>query len=189
MELEVYRMDWFPALMTLVGVLVGVAIQEYRIRRERKDKYKDMAFEKRLEAHQEIYYRIIGLGELMSPGKLMKEAGAKAFHKELLEFTKCVARNALYLARDCRREIVVFLEYARKTGNNYADEEWVKSVNVKEEMDKLLHNMRIVMNSVERGVGVEYLPEEKTRLEASFMQGMREELLDKAERLASKRKE
>ena len=35
-------MDWFPAVMTLIGVLVGVGIQEIRIWRERTDKYKDI---------------------------------------------------------------------------------------------------------------------------------------------------
>jgi hypothetical protein len=31
-------MDWFSAVMGLVGVLLGVAIQEFRFWRERKDK-------------------------------------------------------------------------------------------------------------------------------------------------------
>ena len=49
-------MDWFPAVMTLVGVLIGVGIQELRFWHERKDKYKDMVFEKRLAAYQGAYY-------------------------------------------------------------------------------------------------------------------------------------
>jgi hypothetical protein len=182
-------MDWFTPFVGFLGLAIGLGYQEYRIRRERKDKYKDMIFEKRLDAHQEIYCRLKGLLEFMSPDKLMKEGGAKVLRKELLECAKCVDRNALYLARDCRREIIVFLDYARKKGNRYVDEEWVKSVDVKREMGELIHSMRAVLDSVERGVGVEYLPEAKTRLEDSFMQELHEELLDKAERLASKRKE
>lgn len=182
-------MDWFPAVMTLVGVLVGVAIKEYGIRRERKDKYKDMVFEKRLEAHQEVYCRLIGLLGFISPNRLMEEGGTKALRKELLECTKCVNRNALYLAKDSRRGIVVFLDYARKTGNMYADEEWVKSVDVKKEEDKLLNNMRVVLGSVEKGIGAEYLPEEKTRIEESFREELHDEVLDIAERLARKSKE
>jgi len=182
-------MDWFTPFVGPLGLAIGWVLKEYRIRRERKDKYKDMVFEKRLDAHQEVYCRIKGLLESMSPDKLVKEGGAKALRKELLECAKCVDRNALYLARDCRRGIIVFLDYAREKGNRYVDEEWVKGIDVKKEMDELIHNMRVVLDSVERGVGVEYLPEEKKRLEDSFMQILHEELLDKAERLASRGKE
>lgn len=71
-------MDWFPAVMTLIGVLVGVGIQELRIWRERKDKYKDMVFEKRLDAHQEGHYRIAKLVMAMMPNQIMKGGGFKS---------------------------------------------------------------------------------------------------------------
>ena len=182
-------MDWFTPLVGAIGLLIGLGYHEYRIRRERKDKPADMVFERRLDAHQEVYCRLKGLLGFMSPDQLMKEGGTKTLRKELLECCKCVDRNALYLARDCRREIVKFFDYVRKRGNRYEDEEWVKSVDVKKEMDELLHNMTVVLDSVEKGVGVKYLPEEKMRLEESFRQELHDEALDKAERLASKRKE
>jgi hypothetical protein len=182
-------MDWFPAVMALIGAGIAVGAQELRFRRERKDKYKDMVFEKRLDAHQEVYYRLRGLLRFMLPHRLMQEGGVKALGKEISECDKCVARNALYLARDSRREIIMFLEYARKRGKRYIDEEWVKSVNVRKETEELVHNMAEVLNSVEKGIGVKYLPEEKMRLENSFIQEIYDETVDKAERLARKQKE
>lgn len=182
-------MDNITVGIGFAGVVLGALIHGFTTWIERKYKYKDMVFEKRLEAHQEVYCRIKGLLGFMSPDKLKKEGGAKALRKELLECAKCVDRNALYLAKDCRREIIVFFDYARKTGNKYLDEEWVESLDAKKEMNELLHNMRVVLDSVEKGVGVDYLPKEKKRLEDSFIKALHEEALDKAERLASKRKE
>lgn len=182
-------MDWITAFIGLLGVVIGALIQEFRISRERKDKYKDMVFERRLDAHQEVYYRLKGLLLFMVPHRLMQKGGVKDLAKEISECYKCVDRNALYLAKDSRREIIMFVEYARKTGKRYIDAQWVKSVNVKKETEELLHNIAAVLVSVEKGIGVKYLPEEKMRLENSFMQEVLDEAVDEQERLARKQNE
>lgn len=182
-------MDLLAAVMTVVGVLVGVGIQEFRIWRERKDKYKDMVFEKRLDAHQEVFYRLIELLQFILPHRLKQEGGEKALTKKISECHKCVEKNALYLARDSRREIVIFLQYARKKGKRYTDAEWVKSVNVKKETEELVNNVAGVLASVEKGIGVKYLPEEKIRVENSFMKEVLDEAVDEEERLTREQKE
>lgn len=182
-------MDWFTPLVGFLGLAIGYGYQEYRVRRERKDKYKEVVFERRLDAHQEVYCRLKELLGFMLPHRLMQKGGVEALIKEISECYKCMDRNTLYLAKDSRIAAVVFLDYARKKCKRYMDGEWVKSVNVKKEAEELVHNMGAVLRSVEKGIGVEYLPEEKTRVEDSFLQEITEEAVDGAERLARKKKE
>lgn len=181
--------DWFPAVIGLIGVVVGIAAVEIRIWRGQKDKYKDMVFEKRLDAHQEVFCRLHALQQFLLPHRLMKEGGVKALAKEISECNKSVARNALYLAKDSRIEIVMFLRYARNRGKKYTDAEWVRRVNVKKETAELVHNTAVVLGSVERGIGAKYLPGRKIRLEDSLLQEVLDETVEEEEILTSEQKE
>ena len=114
-------MDWVTAVIGLVGVIVGVGIQEFRIWRERKDKYKDMVFEKRLDAHQGAYYWCMTLFELMLPPKLMKDGGVKVAAEETLKATDWLNKNALYLDEDSRVVMNLFFRYISETCYKYLD--------------------------------------------------------------------
>ena len=151
-------MDWFPAVMTLIGVLVGVGIQELRIWRERKDKYKDMVFEKRLDAHQEGYYRITKLLHAMMPSVMMKEEGRKTALEKVVEANEWRDKNALYLTEDPMEKVDDFLEYVADTGCKYVNEKERKNINIEEETMRLIRNIGIVQASIKKGVGVKYLP-------------------------------
>jgi hypothetical protein len=189
-------MDWFPAVMTLVGVLIGVGIQEFRYWHERKDKYKDMVFEKRLEVHQGAYYRCHRLVGFMMPEKLVEDGGIEALADELGEYREWISKNALYLASDSKIKMNMFFHYAFKKGKKYADKEGIKTMNVKEETLELTKNFVEVLASVERGVGVEYLPEENIEIEVSYLQEIfgeavesKERMMDKQRKWAEKQKE
>lgn len=151
-------MDWFAAVMTLIGVLVGVGIQEFRIWRERKEKYKDMVFEKRLDAHQEGYYRVMRLCLAMLPNEIMKEGGSKVAVERLQEAEEWRDKNALYLTEDTMEKIDDLLEYAADTGCKYANEAERKNISIEEETQKVLRNAGIVSASIKKGVGVKHLP-------------------------------
>lgn len=179
-------MDWFPAVMTLAGVLIGVGIQEFRIWRERKDKYKDMIFEKRLEAHQGAHYRCRRLLMFMTPYKLVKDGGVSAALEEMREFSEWLHKNTLYLDIGSRTKISMFLNYLLNTVKKYQDEEWIKNMNVKEETLELHGNMAEVLLSIERGVGVNYLPEEKISIEESSLERIFDEVVEGAEGLVRK---
>lgn len=62
-------MDWITPLVGFLGLAIGFGYQEYKIRHERKDKYKDMVFGKRLESHQGAYYQCHRLVGFMMPEK------------------------------------------------------------------------------------------------------------------------
>ena len=174
-------MDWFPAVMGLVGVALGVGIQEVRIWRERRDKYKDMVFEKRLDAHQDAYYRCHRLARFMMAEKLVEDGGIEALAAELDEYREWISKNALYLAGDSRTKMNMFFYYAFKKGKKYADKEWIKTMNVKEETADLFKNFVEVLVSVERGIDVKYLPEERIQIEVSYLEKIFGEVVEDKE--------
>jgi len=154
-------MDWFPAVMTLVGVLIGVGIQEFRIWRERKEKYMDMVFEKRLEIHQGAYYRCMRLSNIMLPHKLVGVEGLQAAVKELMEAIEWLNMNALYLDEASTAKMNSFLLYLGVTGSKYVylDKTKIKDINLEEETRKILQNRNEVVSKIKKGIGVKYLPE------------------------------
>jgi len=176
-------MDWFPAVMTLVGVLVGLGFQEFRFRRERKDRYKDMIFEKRLEAHQGAYHRCFRLLEFMFPYRLMRGGGEAALLDEMVEYSDWLNKNTLYLDRDSRTKINLLFDYAMTRIEKYRDKEWVANINVKEEMVELSARMVEVVVSISKGVGVEYLPEGKLRIEGGVVQRIVRDAVERMEEM------
>ena len=182
-------MDWFPAVMGLVGVAVGVGIQEFRIWRERKDKYKDMIFEKRLETHQGAYYRCQRLVDFMMPDALVEDEGVKALIDELWEYKEWLDKNTLYLDGDSRAKINMLINYAVRTAKKYRDEEWIKKIDVGKETAQLHKNIVEVLMSIKRGVGVDYLPEEKVQIEDSYLYELFGEVVERAERRVKRKRE
>jgi hypothetical protein len=176
-------MDWFPAVMALVGVLVGVGVQELRLWRERKDKYKDMIFEKRVEAHQGAYYRCYRLQEFLLPYRLVKDGGIKALDGELYRYKDWLNKNALYLDGVSRTKIYMFLYYAVKTGRKYGDRQWIKNMDVREETLALNGNLAETLNSIQKGIGVKYLPEEEIQIEGSLVEGLVGDVVEGMERM------
>jgi len=155
-------MDWFAAVMTLVGVLVGVGVQEFRIWRERKDRYKNMVFQKRLDAHQGAYYWCMRLMTLMRPDRLMREGGVGAAIEKNWEASEWLNKNALYLDKDSRSKMIGFVRYIGETSLKYKDEGWKTDVHIKEETLNVVMRAGEVVTTVEKGIGVDYLPKQKT---------------------------
>ena len=168
-------MDWFPAVMTLVGVLVGMGVQEFRIWREKKDKYKDMVFEKRLDAHQGAYYWVTRLLKLMVPPKLMKDGGAEVAFKETEKANEWLDKNALYLDENSRIKMLNFIIYIHETLRKYEDEEGRSNINIKAETMELYEKSGDLLSNIERGIGVKYLHKQKTSENIEV-----QKLLDKA---------
>lgn len=169
-------MDWFPAVIGLIGVLVGVGIQEFRRWREGKDKYGDMVFEKRLEAHQGAFYWCERLMKSMMPHRLTKTEGIEVVIKEFWEAQEWRIKNELYLDKGSREGLYGFLMYVGKKIAEYGNEEWRSNINVKEETEELLKNSAKVLARIEMGIGFKYLPRQEIPSE-SFE---REKLLDEA---------
>ena len=154
-------MDWLPAVMTLIGVLVGVGIQEIRIWREKKDKYKDMVFEKRLDAHQGAYYWCMRLSGVVMPHSLAKDGGTQPAVKVLGEALEWLDKNALYLDEDSRIKMDALIGDAYGTASRYEDKEGRGNINEGKEERRLSGEIREALASIKTGVGVRYLPERR----------------------------
>ena len=154
-------MDWFSAVMVLIGAGIAVGAQELRIWREKQDKYKDMVFEKRLAAHQDAYYWCVRLFNLMMPNSLMIADGRKNLNKETWKAHEWFTKNALYLDEVSVEKWIDFLEYVKETGQKYESETIRKDISVKEETKELRKNVEEVVAAIRKGVGYKYLPEAK----------------------------
>jgi hypothetical protein len=177
-------MEWFPAVMTLVGVLVGVGIQEVRIQRERRDKYKDMVFERRLDAHQGAFYECMRLINFVRPDSLVIDGGVAKAVKETFEAHEWLNKNALYLDVDSRTKISeLFNSIYEMAFKYYKDDKWRESINIGEETRKLVDKMAEVIGCIQRGIGAEYLPERKGLTESIDTEQRLAELIEAEERL------
>ena len=150
--------DWITPAVGLLGVIVGAGIQEFRFWRERKEKYQSMVFEKRIEAHQGAYYWCMRLLKVIRPHRLMKEGGLEAVHDELWKATEWLNQNTLYLDNNSRDKMAKFFSFISKTCLKYFKEERGK-IDVKKELMLLFENMKEVLSSIEKGIGIKYLPD------------------------------
>ena len=181
-------MDWFTPLVGFLGVGIGFGYQEYRIRRERKDKYKDMVFERRLDAHQGAHYWCERLVKSMMPHRLMKAEGVGVARGELVEAQEWLRKNTLYLDEGSREKLAVFFLYVAKTVMKYKDEGQRKNINVKEEARELSKNAAAVLHRIERGIGCEYLPERKISSEGIDVEQLLDEAVEGMERIIGREK-
>ena len=78
----------------------------------------------------------------MMPEKLVADGGIEALAAELDEYREWISKNALYLAGDSKIKMNMFFYYAFKKGKKYADKEWLKTMNVKEETAELSRRWR-----------------------------------------------
>ena len=183
-------MDWFTPLVGFLGLAIGFGYQEYRIRRERKDKYKDMVFEKRLDAHQGAHYwsrRFLGL---MSPHRLVKEGAVAVVIKEVQEAYEWLTRNELYLDEASSLKMTEFLHYAAETCLRYLEyKKEGKNINVEEETRKLLYNEGVLSASIRKGIGVKYLPEQRISIDTAVVEKSLDEVVGGMEAFMEKEKE
>ncbi len=147
--------EWWVPLVGLFGVFAGVGITEFRLWMERKDRYKIMTFEKRLQVHQEAYRlcmdKAMLLNELHAKGLQASEKFLKS-HNEAKEWLN---HNCLYLdTRSWRAAINAFFA-ASIYGRDIAEQ--------RQTVDKAYEYARSeftkCLSSIAKGVGAKYLPE------------------------------
>lgn len=182
-------MDWIAPVMGLIGVVVGAGIQEFRIWRERKDKYKDMVFEKRLDVHQSANYWCMKLSRLMSPHRIMEDGAIAVVIKEVREASEWLAKNELYLDEESSLKMTEFLKYVCETCLKYSEDKKVgKNINVAEETRKLLDNTIALFSSIRRGIGVKYLPEQRISIENVEVEKSLDKVVEHMEEFMKKQK-
>ncbi len=133
--------EWGIALIGVAGIIVGVLITEVRNWLDRKQRFRVMTFEKRLEAHQKAYYWCQKRNEVLNISENAE------IHKTAREAREWWNANCLFLDAQSRSEMVGLLNLA----HYYADDmKFGKEV---------WPSLRTTLKAIVRGIGVEYLPE------------------------------
>ena len=158
-------MDYIAAIIGFAGVALGALILGITNWLARKDKYKDMVFEKRLDAHQGAHYWCMRLMTVMRPDRITRKGGVAAAVEKNQEALEWLNKNALYLDQDSRLKMVSFVKYIGEASLKYRDEEWRTEVHMKEETLNVVMRAAEAATAVEKGIGVEYLPKQKALTE------------------------
>jgi len=130
------------ALIGFCGVILGIAIQEFRRWRERKEMYHSMIFKERLERHQKAFELCHKLNRVLNTND------SDEIHKVAKEFREWWDKNCFYLDKKSRELIVPLINYA----HTYA--------NKRESGEKVWNILTETLKSLQKGIGVNYLPED-----------------------------
>jgi hypothetical protein len=136
-------MDWLIALFALLGVVLGLGYNEYRNRKEQKDRYRVITFEKRLEAHQKAYYWYHQLNRVLNIGD------SEAIHETTNKAREWWDSNCLFVDANSRREMVRLMNLSHMYANDN-----------KMAQEKIWDYVISTSKAIVLGIGFEYLPEE-----------------------------
>ena len=135
--------EFLGALIGFLGVIIGVAIQEFRRWKERQEFYHSMVFKERLERHQKAFEWCHKLNRVLNSDNATK------INNIAKEFREWWDGNCFYLDEKSRKLIIPLINWS------YAYARGEKSKN------KVWGYLNETLNSLSVGIGVRYLPEMK----------------------------
>jgi hypothetical protein len=147
MQGEATMEGWFPALMTVVGVFVGFGINEYRYRRERKERYQVMTFEKRLTAHQKAFYWCNKLNEALNSNDKDR------IHNTANRAQEWWNGNCLYLDPASRKNMIGLMNLSHMYAQRFNSTNPV----VAQAIGTVWERLQETAKAISDGIGVEYL--------------------------------
>ncbi len=152
--------DWIAPIIGFIGVIIGVAIVEIRLWRERKEKYQVITFEKRLEVHQQAFAWCMKIANLLgqSYGEISRDEAsmfAITLDKLYNEANDWWGNNCLYLDDDSRygmfTAIGLPLDRAEQLVNN------IRETN--EFVQQARDTVKKTIRHITKGIGSEHLPD------------------------------
>ena len=129
------------ALIGFLGVILGVAIQEFRIWRERNEFYHSIIFKERLERHQKAFEWCHKLNVALN------SHNADKINKIARDFRDWWDGNCFYLDEKSRDLIIPLINYAHLYARKETDS------------GKVWDYFNKALDSLPKGIGVKYLPE------------------------------
>jgi hypothetical protein len=138
--------EWIAPVVGLVGVLFGTGIAEFRNWRERKDRYRAMTFEKRLQTHQEALSLCYTLNHTLNTGRDFEKRHWVG-HAESWWQSHC-----LFLDEASRRKMHTLIVEAQDYVYGQA-----------ESRTKVFALITETRNAITQGIGIEHLPEKPER--------------------------
>ena len=148
-------MDWLNGVFALGGVALAIAVEELRRWRERRERFRDMTFEKRLQAHQEAYYWVIRLGKPYESGDWsdMKSVADKA--------AEWFSQHCLYLDTHSHNAFSSLLSILY---------DYIESPQNKDMAQAALEAHIETIKAIVKGIGLQYLPP-KSELPTELLMG------------------
>jgi len=148
--------DWIPVIGTVLGMIVGgilgAGLQELRFREERKQKYRVMTFDKRLDTHQQAFHWCQELNQILNTGE------PKEIHEVSVKARKWWNNNCLFLDKYSRTKMIGLFNLAHSFANE-------KQRPVQQEVrlgDAVWNRLDESFKAIMEGIGTEYLPEMKS---------------------------
>ncbi len=134
--------DWLVPILTLIGVILGAGISEFRHYRESKERYREMTFEKRLLAHQEALSWCYKLSDILNTEK--KEAVFDIVGRMRTWF----ADNCLFLDDVSRVEII-----------DLSNQAFVYASGYDEKHSDIFVKLGETREAIIRGIGIQHMPD------------------------------
>jgi len=152
--------DLTIAVIGLIGVIIGVAIVEIRLWRERKDRYQVITFEKRLEIHQQAFAWCMKISNLLgkSYGDVSSEVAtilAGELNKLYNEANDWWGSNCLYLDDDSRLSMFTAIGLPLDRAEQLIGDKQATNEFRQQARDTLKQTIR----HITKGIGSEYLPD------------------------------
>ncbi len=157
--------DWALALAVVIGTIIGASIGEFRHWRESRQRYQVMAFEKRLQAHQEAVSWCLKISDYMGPSKMRKKQGIEQLLDHVEEAGEWLNKNCLLLDTNSNASLLDVLEFATRNARDYTSGA-ATTVDEDKEIAKITQEIRKAIRCIAQGVGVKYIPDIKRRLKS-----------------------
>jgi hypothetical protein len=144
---------WFPPLIGLIGVIVGVLATSFWKWLEQKEKYRDKTFEKTLECYQTLY---------TFNQKLHDQINGNNINVTILNSTSNVLKDymnshSLYIDETTRKSTIGLYNDTRNYSINLINPN-VEAAIINNSKDKLIASLNKNFEYIQKGAGVAHLP-------------------------------
>jgi hypothetical protein len=147
--------DWGIALIGVGGIIVGAIITEVRYWLDRKQRFRVMTFEKRLQVHQDAYRLCMEQALLMDELRRKGLEVSERFLKSHDETREWLNRNCLYLDKRSHKAIIEAFFATSIYGRDFAE----KRETINQAYDYAHSKLEDCLKFTTEGIGAEYLPE------------------------------
>ena len=145
--------EWGIALIGVAGLVMGVIITESRHWLDRKQRYRIMTFEKRLEAHQTAFYWCQQLNQILNNGEPSK------IHSTAVEAREWWKGNCLFLDNNSRTKMHGLFNLV----HSYANEKQRPVQQAVNLGDAVWNRLDESFKAIMEGIGTEYLSDVRSK--------------------------
>ena len=145
---------WVAGITGLIGVVLGIIATGFWQRNEQRQKFRVMAFVKRLTVHQEAFKFASDLGQIFfDAGTGQGQPDKEDLSSEIMKLKEWWRGNCLWLDIDSRKAILNLIN---------SSETYIESDD-EEDCEKCFKLTNEAIKCISEGIGEKYLPDVKSR--------------------------